>query len=239
VAVENAHLYYELRAERDRIIQAQENTRRELARDLHDGPVQQLSALAMRLEWLERLAEVQPEVVPGELAALRESALQAAEAARLLLFEVRPVILETQGLVPALKSFVDRLSESSPLKLHFDSGGLEPGLDTEVASTVFSIVQEAVTNAEKHAQAQNVWLALHQADSHLIVAIEDDGLGFDVASVESQYDRGNSLGLLNMHERAELIGGVLTLDSGPSRDRPGTLIQLRLALSIAEESRDG
>jgi two-component system sensor histidine kinase UhpB len=112
-------------------------------------------------------------------------------------------------------------------------------LDTRVAGTIFSIVQEAVTNIEKHARANNLWIRLGEESDRLVVSIEDDGVGFDVQMVEADYDQGNSLGLLNMRERADLIDGVLVVQSGPERGKSGTLIQLRMALPDAEESQDG
>jgi signal transduction histidine kinase len=239
IALDNARLYNSLRAERDRILEAQESTRRELARNLHDGPVQLLSAIAMGLDYLERVIREKPELTEEELAALRKLVRQATQEARLLLFELRPVILETQGLVPALRSYVERLGRNQRLVPHFDPGNFEGRLGSSVAGTIFSIVREAVNNIEKHAHASNVWIRMREENGDLVVNVEDDGKGFDVDSVMAGYDQGASLGLLNMKERAELIDGVLTMESGPQRGKPGTLIQLRMALSAREEPEYG
>jgi signal transduction histidine kinase len=239
ISLENARLYHTLRVERDRIIEAQENVRHELARNLHDGPVQLLSAISMRLDWLERLMRREPEAVPEELDALRQLTRQAILDARMLLFELRPVILETQGLVPALQSYVERLNENGRFVPHFDPGNFERILDPRVAGTIFSIVQEAITNIEKHAHAQNVWLRIRENPDELIVSVEDDGRGFDPDSVRANYDQRDSFGLLNMRERAELIEGTLVVESGPTRGEPGTLIQLYVPLPKVEESVDG
>jgi signal transduction histidine kinase len=149
----------------------------------------------------------------------------------MLLFELRPVILETQGLVPALASYVERLRENCAFRAHFDAGNLRDQLRPQVAGTIFSIVQEAVNNIEKHAEADNVWIRLHQEGDELVVSVEDDGRGFDLDAVVAGYDQGTSFGLLNMRERAELIGGVLSLQSGPGRRREGTMVQLRVDLA--------
>ncbi|MBN1641260.1 MAG: GAF domain-containing sensor histidine kinase [Anaerolineae bacterium] len=231
IALENARLYNTLRDERDRIIAAQESTRHELARNLHDGPVQLLATVAMEIDYLERLIDARPQEVPAQFAALRRLLRQAMQEARLLLFELRPVILETQGLVPALESYVERLRESSAFAPHFDPGNVQTALSGPVAGIVFSIIQEAMNNIEKHAHARNVWLRMVEEQDELVVSIEDDGTGFDVAAVIDNYDQGSSFGLLNMRERAQLIDGALTVESGPSRGRAGTLVQLRLALS--------
>jgi len=239
IATENARLYHDLRAERDRIIEAQENVRRELARNMHDGPVQLLAALSMRLETLERLNQVQPEAVPDELDALKALARHAMQDARMLLFELRPVILETQGLVSALQSYVERLASSGRFTPHFEASDSTHRLDPRIEGTIFSIVQEAITNIEKHANARNIWIRLQEENDELIVSIEDDGKGFNIQSIQARYDKGASFGLLNMRERADLIDGVLTVESGPKRGKPGTLVQLRLELPKAEEIQDG
>jgi len=239
IAIENARLYHNLRAERDRIIEAQENVRRELARNLHDGPVQLLAALSMRLETLERQVQVQPEALTDELDALKALTRHAMQDARMLLFELRPVILETQGLVSALQSYVERLASSGRFAPHFQATDATHRLDPRIEGTIFSIVQEAVTNIEKHANARNIWIRLVEQEGELIVSVEDDGKGFDIQSIQARYDEGASFGLLNMRERADLIDGVLTVESGPARGRSGTLVQLRLELPKAEESQDG
>lgn len=234
IALDNARLYNTLRADRDRIIEAQERTRRELGRKLHDGPVQMLAALEMRLDYLARVIVSRPEAIQEELGSLRTLTQQAMQEARMLLFEMRPLILETQGLVPALQSYVERLGAGDPFVPHFDPGNLRRELDPRVAGIIFSIVQEAVTNIQKHAEAQNVWIRLEEREDELIVSVEDDGRGFDVRSVMADYDKGASFGLLNMRERAELIDGVLQMESGPVRERAGTLIRLRVTLPHQE-----
>jgi signal transduction histidine kinase len=239
IALDNARLYHSLRAERDRILEVQESTRRELARNLHDGPVQLLAAIAMQLDYLGRVIRERPEAMGTELEALRKLVRQATQDARLLLFELRPVILETQGLIPALRSYVERLELNERFALHFDPGNFRGRLSSTVAGAIFSIVQEAVNNIGKHAEASNVWIRMQEENGDLIVSVEDDGKGFNVDSVVASYDEGTSLGLLNMKERAELIDGVLTMDSGPKRSKPGTLVQLRMALSRQEEPEYG
>jgi signal transduction histidine kinase len=184
----------------------------------------------MEIDYLERLIRDRPREVPAQLTALRRLLRQAMQDARLLLFELRPVILETQGLVPALESYVERLRESNAFVPHFDRGNVQTALSGPVAGTVFSIIQEAMNNIEKHAHARNVWLRLAEENDELVVSIEDDGTGFDVDAVIDSYDQGSSFGLLNMRERAQLIDGVLIVESGPSDGRAGTLVELRMAL---------
>jgi signal transduction histidine kinase len=193
----------------------------------------------MELEYLERVVDANPQAVQDEIASLRKLVRQATQDARMLLFELRPIILETQGLVPALQSYVDRLEENDRFVPHFECGELLSELSPSVAGTVFSIVQEAITNIEKHAEARNVWIRLRKEQNQLVVVVEDDGKGFDVEFVTAHYDQGESFGLLNMKERAALIDGVLILDSKPHRQEPGTKIELRVALEETGRANDG
>jgi signal transduction histidine kinase len=230
IAIERAQLYQTLRDERDRIIQAQENVRRQVAQNLHDGTVQYLSAISMSINHMEHLLKLQPEMARAELASLRELTREATRQARLALFELRPVILETQGLVPALEAYVQQLEGSEEFGIHFEKPEPFPELTTSVAAVVFAIVQEAVTNAKKHASARDVWLRLSRGDGCLEVIVEDNGVGFDPGAVEQEYDRRGSIGLLSMRERAELIDGQLEIQSNPNPPDRGTRVVVRLPL---------
>jgi len=228
IAIENARLYQSLRDERDRIIHAQEAVRRQVARNLHDGTVQFLSAISMGIDHLERLLELKPEAARSELEALRDLTRQATQEARLALFELRPLILETQGLAAALETYVQQLEGSEDFQVHLEVEPQLPSLNNSVASTVFAIVQEAVTNAKKHAAPHDVWLRLSMMEGWLQVAVEDNGGGFDPEMVEKTYDRRGSIGLLSMRERAELIDGHLAIESCKTPPDSGTKVILRV-----------
>ncbi len=225
-AVENARLYRRLREERDRLVRAQEEVRHELARSLHDGTVQRLASLAMGLEHIKRLWRERPQDIPGELDSLHKMAIKAAEEARVLLFELRPVILETQGLVPALEAYLQQLPRYEGLEFYLDAHGFDRRLSSQVERTIFSVVQEAVNNARRHARAQNIRLELKEEEKTLVVTVEDDGRGFDVAATEEAYAHGH-FGLLNMRERARLIESDLSVTSTLGR---GTKVVLRIPM---------
>jgi signal transduction histidine kinase len=233
IAIERAQLYQNLRDERDRILQAQENVRRQVAQNLHDGIVQYLSAMSMSINHLEQLLDREPESARAELSELRELAREATRQARLALFELRPLILETQGLVPALEAYVQQLQSSEEFGIHFETPATLPELNTSVATAIFSIVQEAVTNVKKHASARDVWLRLATENGWLQVIIEDNGAGFDLKAVEREYDRRGSIGLLSMKERAELIDGRLEIRSNPTPPQIGTQVILRVPVPRA------
>jgi signal transduction histidine kinase len=229
IALENARLYQQVRQERDLIIKGQEDVRWELARNLHDGPVQLLSAISMSLDYMERLNKSQPEAALAEIVALRRLVHQAARDTRSLLFELRPIILETQGLVSAFQQYVNQLRDSESFTIHFITID-EVNYDTRVAGTIFSIVQEAINNIKRHARANDVWLSLEVKNDRFVVTVRDNGDGFDVARIESDYDQRGSFGILNMRERAALIEAELHIKSRTEMPNRGTLVQLVLPL---------
>jgi signal transduction histidine kinase len=230
IAIENARLYQSLRDERDRIIQAQEDVRRQVARNLHDGTVQFLSAIAMGIDHLERLLKFKPEAARSELEALRDLTRQAMTQARLALFELRPLILETQGLGPALETYVQQLQDHEGFGVHLETSGTLPDLSNSVSATIFAIIQEAVTNAKKHATPRDVWLRVSRRDGWLQVIVEDNGTGFDADAVERNYDRKGSIGLLSMRERAELIEARLTIESNATPPKTGTKVIIHIPI---------
>lgn len=236
IAVQNAQLYESLRQERDRILEAQENVRRELARDLHDNLAQILNTIVMQTDYLRMMAEqgqLSPERFQNELNVLRQVARQAVRETRSLVFGLRPLILETRGLIPALEAFVKQAQESNPtLNYHLVTENVPPRLplSTKKARVVFTILQEAINNVRKHAQAKNVFVRLRLTEdgNHLVCEVEDDGVGFDVKAVEANYDERYTFGLLNMRERAELIDADLSIESEPGK---GTRVRLIVPLS--------
>ncbi|NOZ05384.1 MAG: GAF domain-containing protein [Chloroflexi bacterium] len=208
VAVQNARLYESLREERDHIIDAQEEVRRELARDLHDGLVQLLTAMIINIDEIATLMEQGSPLanVKEELDSLRAMVRQAVRDARSLIFGLRPIVLETKGLVAALESYIEQLRDTTPgITFSLDVTPAANELPTKTQRIVFAILQEAIQNARKHASARNISITLQKEHDSLAVVVQDDGLGFDLEQIEDTYDQRYSFGLLNMRERAELI----------------------------------
>ncbi|MBA3532191.1 MAG: GAF domain-containing protein [Ardenticatenales bacterium] len=234
IAVQNAQLYESLREERDRIIQAQEEVRRELARDLHDGLTQVLAALAVNIGHLRTLVREERlnlEEVQEELEFLRSIARQAIHDARTLIYGLRPLVLETQGLVVALEHYLTTVRDGDKRTQYlFTHEGCSDvsHLAANVARMIFAILQEAINNARKHARAQVIQVELRCTGEgkHRIIetGVRDDGTGFNMSQVEKNYDQRYSFGLLNMRERATLIDGTFHMESSPS----GTVVQLRV-----------
>jgi len=227
IAIMNAHLYQEVHEEKDRIIALEEDVRKELARDFHDGPAQTLAAMIMGIELLEALPEQTPESVAKGLAELRTMATKTLHQVRNMIFELRPTILKTQGLEPALRSYVERLREAEDMNIHLKVEGLEERLPARLEEICFSIIQEAISNVKRHANEENVWLTAIRRGDEFQVVVKDDGEGFDLTEVERSYDRRGKLGLLNMRERAEMIEGRLSIESALGK---GTTITLNVPL---------
>jgi signal transduction histidine kinase len=228
VAIENARLYESLREERDRIIAVEEDIRRRLARDLHDGPAQMLAAIIMSANFVKQaIAHESVGHAVAELDEMLPVAEKALRQVRTLLFDLRPVILETQGLVPALESYAQRLRDAEGLNVVFNTVGEFGRLSHNAEVAIFSIVQEAITNAKKHARASRIDIDVTPGDGELVVVIRDDGVGFNMKDVNAGYDERGSLGLLNMQERAEIVEGSLSVSSQPGQ---GTTVSMRLPI---------
>jgi len=224
VALQNAQLYHSLREEKEKIIDAEVEARKKLARDLHDGPTQSVAAIAMRLNYTRLLLEKEPGKVKEELEKIEKLARRTTKEIRTMLFTLRPVILETQGLAAALEQYLKQLEEETGLAVHLEAPNLDDRLDAEIEGVAFAIIEEAVTNAKKYAQARNIWVRLGFEDNFFVATVEDDGWGFDVDEVLDSYDQRGSLGLINMRERAELVEGTWTIESAIGQGTKVTLV---------------
>ncbi len=227
-AIVNARLYQELEEEKNRIVAIEDQLHKKLARDLHDGPAQTLAAMIMDIEFILKLYEREPERVPNELRNLREAATKTLAQVRNTMFELRPVILETQGLKAAMEDYVGRLVKTEKMNIHLDIRNLDERLPPKVERLCFAIIQEAVGNIKKHAHAKNTWIIIERRAHDLVVAVRDDGRGFNVGEVERGYDSRGSLGMLNMKERSEVLGARLSINSAPGK---GTLVSLIVPLA--------
>jgi signal transduction histidine kinase len=228
IALQNASLYQSLREERDKIVDKEEEARRKLARDLHDGPTQDVAAIAMRLNFARLLIERDPARARVELERLEDLAHRTVKEIRSMLFTLRPIILETEGLVAALNQYADNLRENDNLPVEVDAERYSECLDSDAQGVVFAILEEAVNNAKKHAQASRIWIRLSVENDLFVAQVADNGRGFDVKSVERSYGTRGSLGLLNLKERAELVDGTLNIESAPGQ---GTRITLLVPIS--------
>jgi PAS domain S-box-containing protein len=233
LAIQKARLFEQTRADRERLqtlstrlMEAQETERRHLARELHDEIGQALTAVKINLQSV-------PQSADGSSAALQDSISIveiALQQVRNLSLDLRPSLLDDLGLVAALRWYVDRYAQRSGVMADFSGDASKIQASPTIETACFRIVQEALTNALRHAQARHVSVELQQRDHTLHLLIHDDGLGFDVPAARERATKGGSLGLLGMEERALLVGGQLKIKSVPQQ---GTEIDVRLPAAVA------
>jgi signal transduction histidine kinase len=227
-AIVNARLYQELENEKNRLLAIEDQTYKKLARDLHDGPAQSLASIVMDIEFIDTLLEREPERVPRELELLRAKAAHTLAQVRTTMFVLRPVLLETQGLRAALEFYLDRIQKTERVAVHLDVRNLDRRLPDQVQEICFAIVHEAVNNVVRHAHAENVWIVVERRATDLVLAVRDDGKGFDVTETQAGYDLSGSLGMLNMKERSDMLHGRFEVQSALGR---GTLVYLVVPLT--------
>lgn len=234
-AIQNARLYQDLAQEKERLAETQEETRRKLARDLHDGPTQSVAAIAMRVNFARRLIERNPQEASEELFKIEELARKTTKEIRHMLFTLRPLVLESKGLRAALEAMADKMQETFGQEVLIDvDDNIVAQLDMGKQGVIFNIADEAVNNARKHAQAAHIWVRLKASQRGLaILEIRDDGVGFDVEKIKSTYETRGSLGMINLKERSELLNGVLQLQS-----KPGVGTRVQVFIPLTEEAAE-
>ncbi len=218
IALQNAVLYQGLMEEKERIIELQEDARKDLVRDLHDIPTQTIAAVAMRLGIIPKMLERDPDNVPDEIETIRNMTLRATEEIRHVLFKLRPLVLESRGLNAALQQLSNKMEQTyrQPMQTYVEQQ-VEHLLDVQQQGAIFHLIEEAANNARKYAEAELIRASVTIQEDSIVVRIADNGNGFDVESVTGGYDQRGSFGMVNMRERAELLDGVLDLKSVPGK----------------------
>jgi len=238
IAIQNASLYQQLQQDNEHIIETQEEARKKLARDLHDGPTQSVSAIAMRLEVVRKMMTYSPKEVEPELKRIENLARRTTQEIRHMLFTMRPLILESEGLTAALHAIADKTLMTYQQRVRVETNEqVINKMDMTKQTVVFYLAEEAVNNARKHAQAKLILVRLigNTEDSEIaVLEIIDNGIGFNASEIEKGYSHRSSFGMINLKERTELINGLLHVDSVPGR---GTRIQVFIPLSISAVDR--
>ncbi len=191
------------------IVQAQEEERRKIARELHDGPAQSLANIVMRLSLIERLWEQDQEWVRREITALAGMVRDNITEVRRVIFDLRPMALDDLGLVPAMRRYLADYRDKHGLDVHFLFFGEDRRLPLPIEVALFRLTQEALSNVRKHAEVDEAVVKLEITPRMATVVIKDDGRGFDVARASEK----GRYGLLGMRERVELFNGELTIKS--------------------------
>jgi len=201
-----------------KLVNAQEEERRRIARDLHDSRSQDLTALIINLDLLQQTLPEEMARAHAQVERVKEMANNILEDVHNLIYELRPTLLDDLGLEPAIRWYVRYAIEPRGIHVELNAQGLEdrrypPQLET----AVFRIVQEALTNVVKYAQARTVRISLRHQGAVLKAEVADDGVGFDVKRVRDASSGKEAFGLLGMQERAMLLGGRFNIVSAPGQ----------------------
>lgn len=207
-----------------RIIEAQEEERKRLSREIHDGPAQMMANVLLRSDLIERTyREKGPELAFQEIKSLKEMVRDALTEVRRIIYDLRPMALDDLGLIPTLKKYLETIEDyNKGIKLSFASNGNEVRLPSNYETAIFRLVQEAITNAVRHGKASEIEVKVEWLKKHVNMIVKDNGMGFDQSIVKNQ-----SFGLLGMKERIELVNGEFFINSSPGN---GTVIMFQIPL---------
>ena len=209
------------------LLTAQEEERRTVAYDIHDGPAQQLSAAQMFLDAYEH--ETNPADRSRYFDQARSNLGDGLAETRRIMSGLRPALLDDVGLADAIHTLVSEATRDTAIKVDFQASGLLERIPSEVEITVYRVVQEAVSNALKHARTPLLCVRLEGRPDAVSVTIEDRGVGFDPDKVSAPIE-GRHFGLVGMRERVDLLGGQLSIDSALTH---GTVVSANIPLAIA------
>jgi len=243
LALENSILYsitkqkQELRGQLlNKVIDAQEEERKRIARELHDESGQALTAAIMNIESIEVIIPPDESPVAEKLASIKRLIVHTLENLRRMTRDLRPMALDDLGLVTAIRSHVKEHLDAAGIKLTFESSGLNAGsrLSPAIETALFRIIQEATNNIIKHADAKNVYIQLFIEGDMINAVIKDDGKGFDIeAALKSDGER-QTLGILGIKERVDLLGGTFSI---ASRSGDGTQLSIKVPAAYLESGK--
>ncbi|TYP53778.1 sensor histidine kinase [Thermosediminibacter litoriperuensis] len=196
------------------IIMAQEEERKRVAREIHDGPAQSLANIVMRAEYCLKLMDISPSKVKEELFGLMDLVRSSLQDVRKIIFDLRPMSLDDLGLVPALKKYVEQYRNDCGIYVELTVLGREYPLDGCQAVAIFRVIHEAMTNIKKYAGASQAVIKVEFSKNRVNVVVRDNGIGFDVERVLSE-KRGVAFGIVGMRERIQLLKGKFEIKSAP------------------------
>lgn len=213
-----------------KIILAQEEERKRIAREIHDGLAQNLANVILRTEIAERMVGTQQDdLVKLEINDLKGQVRYSLEEVRKMIFNLRPMALDDLGFIPALRKFAQDYEDKYKIRTKFELTGREQRLPSAMEVAIYRIVQESFTNIQKHADASFVLLEVTIHPGSLDLKIEDNGKGFGPAVLEAKNVEGEHFGLVGMRERIELLEGSFEIESTPGE---GTRITMHVPIKV-------
>jgi two-component system sensor histidine kinase DegS len=223
-ALENAKQHQQMGL---RILQAQEEERKRVAREIHDGPAQSMANVVLRSDIVEKMLR-NNQIIEAlmELEALKEMVRNSLADVRRIIFDLRPMALDDLGLIPALQKYIQTVQERSKLNIELIVFGREQELDESGKAALFRLVQECLNNIIKHAEAKFVKVKVQFLPEGTSIVVSDDGKGFRMEEIEK---RGNSFGILGMKERVQLLHGKMDIISAPKQ---GTKVIFQISVKL-------
>lgn len=209
------------------IIRAQEEERKRVAREIHDGPAQLLANIVMRAEFCLKLLEVEPGRVKEELKGLQELVRQSLHDVRKIIFDLRPMVLDDLGLIAALKRYLSDYKDQHKIEIELVCLGPNKRMPVTTEVAVFRIIQECLNNIQKHAGAKHATIKVEMLKDKINVTVRDDEQGFEVENAGNN-EGMEGYGLVNMRERAGLLNGKIDIQSTPGR---GTTVYLSVPVT--------
>lgn len=206
------------------IIHAQEEERKRLSRDIHDGPAQMLANVLLRSGLIEKtFAERGPNEALSELSQLKVMVRNALLEVRRIIYDLRPMALDDLGLIPTLRKYVTTVMEyEEGVTIHFMNNGTEIRFDSTIEVAIFRLVQESISNALKHGNSRDVWVKVEWLRDTMNIVVKDNGKGFDINQTKEK-----SFGIIGMRERIELLKGEMKIMSAVGS---GTTVLFRIPL---------
>ena len=224
--IENQKLSDQRRELLKRLITAQEDERKRVARELHDDLGQALSALSLQVQSVERLLDSNPDDAIEKLELIRDLIAETTDRMYELILALRPSALDQFGLVAALRNHAERFMDGSGIIFDLDASNYSGRLSPDLETALYRVFQEALSNVRRHAQAKHVKITLELNNDLFIGKIEDDGKGFDLRTLESNGDDPRGLGMLSIKERIAQYRGQVKINS---RIGKGTTISIQLS----------
>jgi two-component system, NarL family, sensor histidine kinase DegS len=211
-----------------RIIEAQEEERKRVAREIHDGPAQSISNAVIKAEICERLLDKNITESKTELQNLKKVMRDSLQEVRKIIYNLRPMALDDLGLLPTLERYVISFKETTGINVTFKCRGIDEEIKPVISLTVFRIVQEALNNVLKHSKSKTACVALEKIDKKLSIIIFDSGVGFDTKTIRmTNSDLSGGFGLFSMKERVALLEGEFNV---VSEEQKGTRINIQIPL---------
>ena len=215
-----------------KIIEAQEEERQKLARDIHDGPAQSMANILIKTEICEKFMDIEQKRSKEELQNLRNIVRETLKDIRKIIYDLRPMSLDDLGLIPTLERYIHNFMKDTGIEVGFNVIGPVEKLESGIEIAIFRIVQESLSNISKHSQGTFAKVSIEYSTTRLNLSIIDNGIGFNIEKINKVGSTtSGGFGLMNIRERVELLDGKLQINSSPGE---GTRLNLYIPL-VKEE----